>query len=114
MPSRSSLRKMNGARGRFIKKAILPIVALLLSAAPAIAAFVINNDNGGQIGPYLEKYRGLRASGEHHEINGNCASACTLVLGIVPRNHICITPGASLQFHSAWDAVGDRRVTAEG
>jgi hypothetical protein len=85
-----------------------------MSAVPAAAAFIINDDNGGQIGPYLAKYRAIRASGERVEIDGNCASACTMVLGIVARNHICVSPGASLQFHSAWDGAGDRRVTADG
>lgn len=101
-----------------MNKAIVPVVLLsllsLLGAVPAAAAFVINNDNGGQIGSYLAKYRALRASGERVEIDGSCASACTTVLGIVPRNHICVTPRASLQFHSAWDAAGDPRVAADG
>jgi hypothetical protein len=97
-----------------MRKVILAIAALVLSAVPAVAASIINDDNGGQIGPYLAKYRALTAAGERVEIDGSCASACTLVLGIVPRNHICVTSRASLQFHSAWDAEGDRRVAADG
>jgi len=31
-----------------------------------------------------------------------CNSACTLVLGIVPMNKICVTPRASLGFHQAY------------
>jgi hypothetical protein len=56
----------------------------------------------------------LRASGERVEIDGTCASACTMLLGIIPRNRICITPRASLIFHSAWDVEGDQAVTSEG
>ena len=44
---------------------------------------LIADDTGGQIGPYLAKYRALRASGERVEIDGTCASACTMLLGII-------------------------------
>ena len=33
----------------------------------------------------------LRSSGEHVVIDGNCLSACTLLLGIIPRERICAT-----------------------
>jgi hypothetical protein len=97
-----------------MSKAILPIILLLLSVVPAAAVFEIHDDNGGQIGAYLAKYHALQASGERVEIDGSCASACTMVLGIVPRNHICVTSNASLEFHSAWDAADDPHVTADG
>ena len=35
-------------------------------------------------------------------IDGACLSACTLVLGIVPRERICVTQRAMLGFHAAW------------
>ena len=94
--------------------AVLVAVLLMLGSAPATATVRIANDTGGQIGPYLAKYRALRASGERVEIDGTCASACTMLLGIIPRNRICVTPSASLVFHSAWDMEGDQRVTSEG
>jgi hypothetical protein len=74
----------------------------------------IADDPGGQIGAYLAKYRALKASGERVEIDGTCASACTMLLGIVPRNRLCVTPRASLVFHSASDMQGDQAVTADG
>jgi hypothetical protein len=83
-------------------QAVLVTVSLMLVAAPAIATVRIANDTGGQIGPYLAKYRALRASGERVEIDGACASAYTMLLGVIPRNRICVTPRASLVFHSAW------------
>jgi hypothetical protein len=95
-------------------RAIFVAALLLLGLVQSAAAFNIDGDSGGQIGAYLAKYRALRASGERVEIVGTCASACTMVLGIVPRNRICIAPGARLVFHSAWDAAGDRAVTADG
>jgi hypothetical protein len=92
----------------------LAIALLLFAFAPASATVRIGNDGGGQIGPYLAKYRALKALGERVEIDGACASACTMLLGIIPRNHICVTPRASLVFHSAWDMQGDPAVTADG
>jgi hypothetical protein len=89
-------------------------ILLFWTLQPAAAAVRIGDDNGGQIGAYLAKYRALRASGEYVEIDGACASACTMVLGIIPRNRICVTPRASLEFHSAWDAAGNQAVTADG
>ncbi len=55
--------------------AVLAAVLLMLGLAPATATVRIANDTGGQIGPYLAKYRALRASGERIEIDGTCASA---------------------------------------
>jgi hypothetical protein len=81
---------------------------------PAAAAVIIEEDGGGQIGAYVAKYRALRAAGDRIEIDGTCASACTMLLGLIPRNHICVTPRASFVFHSAWDAAGDRAVAAAG
>ena len=94
---------------QFIKaRAFSAMIFMLLGFAPALAVVRIGDDSGGQIGPYLAKYRALRASGERVEIDGACASACTMLLGIIPRNHICVTPRASLVFHSAWDPQGDQ------
>src|SRR6201993_5619925 len=95
-------------------QAVLAAVLLMLGFAPATATVRIANDTGGQIGPYLAKYRALRASGERVEIDGTCASACTMLLGIIPRNRICVTSRARLVFHSAWDAAGDERVSEDG
>ena len=44
----------------------------------------------------------LRDSGEQIVIDGTCISACTLVLGIVPHDQICVTVNAVLGFHAAW------------
>lgn len=79
-------------------------------AGPAIAKPVsppaserIVSDSGGRIGTYLTKYEALRKSGQRVVIDGTCASACTLVLGVIPHSRICVTPRAVLAFHAAWD-----------
>lgn len=69
----------------------------------------ISEDRGGQIGQYLQAFALLRASGEKVVIDGNCLSACTLVLGIVPRARICATDRARLGFHAAWMPDADGR-----
>ena len=68
----------------------------------------IAEDRGGQIGQYLQSFAMLRSSGENVVIDGNCLSACTLVLGLIPRSRICATPRARFGFHAAWmpDAAG--------
>jgi hypothetical protein len=101
-------------RKRLIPTAILLSFLLSLGLVSATAAMTIGDDGGGQIGAYRAKYRALRVSGEHVEIDGTCASACTMLLGFIPRDHICVTPRAKLVFHSAWDAGGDAAVAADG
>ena len=68
----------------------------------ASATMRISDDVGGRIGAYVDQYSAVRNSGERVVIDGACLSACTLVLGIVPRNRICVTRRAMLGFHAAW------------
>jgi hypothetical protein len=75
---------------------------MALIATSASATVRISGDLGGQIGPYLDRLEALRNSGERVVIDGPCLSACTLVLGVIPRNRICVTPRARLGFHAAW------------
>jgi hypothetical protein len=89
---------------------------VVLAAAPASATMRITSDPGGQIGPYLENLASLRSSGEHVVIDGPCLSACTMVLGVIPRDHLCVTPRARLGFHTAWrpDSAGHPVVSRDG
>lgn len=86
---------------------------LACGATSASATMLISEDHGGQIGHYLQAFATLRSSGERVVIDGNCLSACTLVLGLVPSGSICATRRARLGFHAAWmpDASG-RPVTS--
>lgn len=84
-------------------RAALAAMVLIAGMAAASATVRIADDSGGQIGDYLSKFKALRESGERVEIDGTCASACTMLLGTIPRNRICVTPRAVLEFHSAWD-----------
>ena len=82
--------------------ALLGAVVAALTISNASAAVRIKADPGGQIGPYLENLALLRSSGEKVIIDGPCLSACTMLLGVIPRNRICVTPRARLGFHAAW------------
>lgn len=84
-------------------RAALVAMLAIAQATSAFATVRISGDRGGQIGPYLARYHALQQSGERVEIDGLCASACTMLLGIIPRDRICVTPRAVLEFHSAWD-----------
>lgn len=69
---------------------------------PAAADYRIAQDYGGSIEAYKAKFAAIRDRGERVIIDGECNSACTLVLVIVPLNRICVTPRASLGFHMAY------------
>jgi|GEM_PF-1430131 len=78
--------------------------ALQLGGVRASDAVVrIVEDRGGRIETYVDKYQGVRSSGEMVIIDGFCASACTIVLGAVAHDKICVTSRAKLGFHAAWD-----------
>ncbi|MGA9038234.1 MAG: hypothetical protein WB505_21745 [Pseudolabrys sp.] len=80
-----------------------------LTVTSASATMRIAEDRGGQIGQYLQAFASVRSSGESVVIDGNCLSACTLVLGLVPRERICATERARLGFHAAWMPDRDGR-----
>src|ERR1700742_1165427 len=82
---------------------LLAAVLLLAGVGASHAVVRIAGDRGGRIGTYVDKYQDLRSSGEQVIIDGLCASACTIVLGAIPRDRICVTSHATLGFHAAWD-----------
>ena len=82
---------------------LLAAALLLAGVGASHAAVRIADDRGGQIGRYITKFQGLRSSGQSVIIDGLCASACTIVLGAVPHDKICVTSRASLGFHAAYD-----------
>jgi hypothetical protein len=94
-----------------MKFAKIALVAFLIVAgiSAAQAAVRIADDRGGRIGNYLDKYEALRTSGQTVMIDGECLSACTIVLGTISHDRICVTPNASLGFHAAYDMGGNGR-----
>ena len=74
----------------------------VLAIGPARADLRITRDHGGYVTEYKAKYERIRDRQERVIIDGICNSACTMVFGIVPLNKVCVTPRASLGFHSAY------------
>jgi hypothetical protein len=96
----------------FARTTILAAVLCAL-AAPARAEVRILGSPGGRVGPFLDLFEQVRASGERVVIDGPCMSACTLVLSVVPNDRICVTRRAVLGFHAARSMDRRGRLYAE-
>jgi hypothetical protein len=97
-----------------LAKAIILAAILGALASPRAQAEVrILASPGGQVGPFLDLFERIRASGERVVIDGPCLSACTLVLSMVPNNRICVTRRAVLGFHAARSIDRQGRMYAE-
>jgi hypothetical protein len=95
---RERLRESGTMRRAF---ATIALLATVLCAAPAQAEVRILASPGGQVGPFIELFERVKATGERVVIDGPCLSACTLVLNVVPDDRICVTRHAVLGFHAA-------------
>ncbi|HEY3680634.1 MAG TPA: hypothetical protein VGL45_18105 [Bradyrhizobium sp.] len=92
------------------------LLAVFFAAAgmmPVHAEIRILGSPGGQVGPFLDLFERVRASGEIVVIDGPCLSACTLVLSVVPNDRICVTRRAVLGFHAARSVDRRGRLYAE-
>src|ERR1700720_4184484 len=95
------------------KAAFLAVLLCGLVVPPARAEVRILASPGGQVGPFLDLFEKVRASGERVVIDGPCLSACTLVLSMVPHDRICVTRRAVLGFHAARSMDRRGRMYAE-
>jgi hypothetical protein len=86
-----------------MKFALLAMIAMLgLATGVARAETVDVSDNhGGSVAEYDARWAGLAARGANVRIVGPCQSACTVLLGHIPRSRICVMPTASFGFHLA-------------
>ena len=77
-------------------------VVLLSLSGPARAETIDVFDNhGGSVAEYDSRWSALAARGVSVRIVGPCQSACTVLLGHIPRERICVTPEAAFGFHLA-------------
>src|SRR5215813_8647167 len=90
----------------------LAVILLVLWKSAAAADYRITRDFGGTVSQYKTKYAAIRDRGERVVIDGICNSACTLVLGIVPLNRVCVTPRASFGFHLAYTEAFGFKLTS--
>src|ERR1700722_17408306 len=100
-------------RTAFVRRILLVAALCALASPPARAEVRILASRGGQVGPFLDLFEKVRASGERVVIDGPCLSACTLVLSIVPHERICVTRRAVLGFHAARSKDRRGRMYAE-
>ena len=94
--------------------ALLAAVIAALTFGSAQATVRITDDMGGLMTEYASRFTQIRDSGEKVVIDGPCFSACTMLLGMLPRSQVCVTPRAVLGFHAAWnfDDSGQRVTSA--
>jgi hypothetical protein len=92
------------------------VLLAALTAASADATVRITDDPGGLMSQYASRFANVRQTGEKVVIDGPCLSACTMLLGMLPRDQVCVTHNAVLGFHAAWnyDDTGRRVVSASG
>jgi hypothetical protein len=80
------------------------LLTAILTFAPSLASaetIDVNNDRGGFVFLYQAKWEKLAQQGVNVRVSGSCLSACTILLGYIPRRDICVTPGATFGFHLA-------------
>jgi len=97
-------------------RALILALSIFFMQVNAASALRITDNRGGMVIQFTREYERLIQTGETFEIDGLCASACTLVLQ-APANRICITERAVFGFHAAYKndffagKVTDREVT---
>lgn len=85
-----------------VRLSFIAAVFLCLVAAPAAGETIDVFDNrGGRVADYNARWAALAARGVSVRIVGPCQSACTVLLGHIPRSRICVTPAGAFGFHLA-------------
>lgn len=98
---------------RIVLTLLLAVALWFIATMLARADVRILGSPGGQVGPFIDLFDEVRASGERVVIDGPCMSACTLVLSVVPHERICVTRRAILGFHAARSVDRRGRIYAE-
>jgi len=82
---------------------LLCCLGLIVLAGPAAGAETVDvsDNHGGSVAAYSARWSELGRKGVNVRIVGPCQSACTVLLGHIPRSRICVTPEASFGFHLA-------------
>jgi hypothetical protein len=86
---------------RIVFTLLLAVAVWACATLLARADVRILGSPGGEVGPFIDLFDKVAASGERVVIDGPCMSACTLVLSVVPRERICVTRRAVFGFHAA-------------
>ena len=85
-----------------MKSAFFLLALVFAATLPARAETIdVNDAHGGSVAAYNARWAGYAARGVSVRIVGPCQSACTVLLGHIPRERICVTPAARFGFHQA-------------
>ena len=92
--------------GDYIMRTSILIMAGLLALTPLSKPVVaetidVYDHHGGSVAAYNARWSALAARGVSVRVVGPCQSACTVLIGHIPRSKICVTPQASFGFHLA-------------
>jgi hypothetical protein len=81
--------------------AIIALAILAITFPAAAETINVSDSHGGSVAEYSARWVGLAAHGVNVRVVGPCQSACTVLLGHIPRSRICVTSAASFGFHLA-------------
>jgi len=85
--------------------ALLLACALTVAASPARAETInVSDAHGGVVAQYDATWTANAVRGVSVRIVGPCQSACTVLLGHIPRERICVTAAARFGFHYGTNA----------
>jgi hypothetical protein len=76
-------------------------IALIMPISASAETITVSDNHGGSVVAYSARWEEYARRGVSVRIVGPCQSACTVLLGHIPRNRICVTPNASFGFHLA-------------
>lgn len=60
---------------------------------------VLRHEPGGLLNEHWRRFNGYALNGQQVEVRGHCASACTIVMITVSRDHLCFDRDGALLFH---------------
>jgi hypothetical protein len=84
-----------------IRAALIALFAFASPCAGLAETIEVFDNHGGVVPDYDAHWAELAARGVDVKIVGPCQSACTVLLGHIPHDKICVTPQASFGFHLA-------------
>jgi hypothetical protein len=93
--------KMSSSPGLWSWRIAVGVLFVSLSGSAFAETIEVFDNHGGSVAQYDSRWAGLAARGVDVKIAGPCQSACTVLLGHIPRSKICVAPNASFGFHLA-------------
>ena len=80
---------------------VLAVILFVVTSVARADTVTVNDEHGGLLMWYQWQWARFAAQKVNVRIAGPCVSACTVLLGYIPRKDICVTPKASFGFHLA-------------